>query len=84
MRQELRYLHLRGLLRKLEIAELHAAQGQKVVEEQRKRARRLRDLTGPDTPAACNADTLLRVIEDTQKLFEDHVDLIKREVATET
>jgi hypothetical protein len=84
VRQELRHLHLQGLLQELEVAELHAVQGKKIVEDQRKRARRLRDTTGPDTPATCNADTLLRVIEDTQKLFEGHVDLIKREVATET
>jgi hypothetical protein len=84
VRQELRQLHLQGLLQKLEIAELHAAEGKKIVDDQRMRARRLKDITGPDTPATSNAEILLRVIEDTQKLFEGHVDLIKREVATET
>jgi hypothetical protein len=82
--QELRDLHLQGLLRELEAAERHAAQGKNIIHEQRKRARRLRDITGPDTFATYNADVLLRVSEDTQRLFEDHVDIIKREIATET
>ena len=84
VRQELHQLHLQGLLQELEVAEHHAAQGKKIIYDQRKRARRLRDITGPDTLATSNAERLLRVIEDTQKLFEGHVDLIKREVATET
>ena len=84
MRQEVRHLHLQGLVRELEAAERHAAQGKNIIHEQRKRARRLRDITGPDTLATCNADVLLRITEDTQRLFEDHVDLIKREIATET
>jgi hypothetical protein len=84
VRQELRDLHLQGLLRKLEVAERHAAQGKNIVHEQRRRARRLRDITGSDTLATQNADVLLRVSEDTQRLFEDHVGLIKREIATET
>jgi hypothetical protein len=84
MRQKLRDLHLQGLLRELEVAERHAVQGKKIVREQQKRARRLRDITGPDTLATCNADVLLRLSEDTQKLFEAHVDLLRHEIATET
>ena len=84
MRKELRQLHLQGLLQELEVAEHHAAQGKKIIYDQRKRARRLRDITGSDTLAISNAEILLRVIEETQKLFDSHVDLIKHEVASET
>ena len=84
MRQDLRQLHLHDLLQELQVAESHVEQGKKIVDDQRKRARRLSDLTGPDTLTTCNAEMFLRVAEHTQKLFEGHVDLIKREVATET
>jgi len=82
MRSKLRHLYLQGLLQELQVAELHVAQGKKIIDDQRKRACRLSNLTGPDTPAVCNADIFLKVIEDTQKLFEGHVDLMKREVAS--
>jgi len=84
MRQELRHLHMQHLLQELEVAERHAAQGKNIIDEQRKRARRLRDITGPDTLATRNADVFLGVSEDTQRLFEGHVDLIKHEIASET
>jgi hypothetical protein len=75
-------LHLQeSLQQELQVAEFHAAQGEQIVEQQRKRADRLRSTSGPATRATLNADMLLRVVEDTQKLFESHVDLLKREVA---
>lgn len=72
------------MLKELEVAERHVAHGKKIVEDQRKRARRLRDITAPETLARSNAEILLRLIEDTQRLFEGRVDLIKRVVPTET
>jgi len=75
--------YLQQLLQELQVAEIHAARGKVIVEQQRKRADRLRRTSGPATPATRDADMLLRVVEDTQNLFESHVDLMKREVASE-
>src|SRR5262249_15684936 len=73
--------YLQQLLQELQVAEIHAARGKVIVEQQRKRADRLRSTSGPATPATRDADMLLRVVEDTQNLLESHVDLMKREVA---
>ena len=84
MREEARHIHLQALQKKLQRAEYHAAQGKEIVEQQRKRAEKLRSVSGPDTGPTQNADTLFRVLEDTQRILEDHVDLLKHEIATET
>ena len=81
MRDELRNHFLQGLLRELQAAERNAAKGKTIVDKQRQRAKRICDISGCDTLATRTADTFLKVIEDTQRILEDHVDLMKREVA---
>ena len=81
MRDKLRHHILQGLLQELQAAERNAAQGQTIVDSQRRRAKRLRNISGHDTLATRTADTFLDVIENTQWLLESHVDLMKREVA---
>jgi hypothetical protein len=81
MRDKLPTHFLQGLLRELQAAERNAARGKTIVDDQRRRAKRLRDISSRDTLATRTADTFLDVIENTQRLLEDHVDLMKREVA---
>ena len=81
MLDQVRHQFLQALLRELQAAERNAAHGKTIVDNQRQRAKRLRDLSGRDTLATRTADTFLDVIENTQRLLEDHVDLMKREVA---
>ena len=82
MREEARRICFQELQEELQFAELHAAQGKDIVERQRKCTERLRAVSGPDTRPTQDADTLLRVFEDTQRLF--HVNLLRREITTET
>ena len=62
MRKEALHIHLQALQKKLQHAEYHAAQGKEIVEQQRKRAEKLRSVSGPDTGPTLNADTLFRVL----------------------
>jgi len=64
-------------LAELEIAEDHLARGEKLIEEQKERMRRL---TVGGGRVSSLPDELLGLLELSQKLFEDHVILIKREL----
>ena len=64
-------------LAELEVAELHFARGLKLIEEQKERMRRL---TVGGGRVSSLPDELLGLLELSQKLFEDHVILIKREL----
>ena len=67
-------------LAELEIAEDHLARGEKLIEEQKARMRRLAAGGGS---MSHDSDRLLSLLELSQKLFEDHVILIKRELEQE-
>jgi hypothetical protein len=84
MREEARLIHFQELQKELQVAEYHVARGKELVEQQLKRAHRLRSVSGRNTRETQNADTLLRLLEDTQSILETHVDLLKHEIATET
>ncbi len=84
MREEARFIHRRELQKELQVAEYHVAHGKEIIEQQRKRVERLRSVSGNHTLPTQNADTLLQVAEDSQKILEGHVDLLKHEIATET
>jgi len=64
-------------LAELKIAEYHLARDEKLIEEQKARMRRLAVGGGS---ASRDSDSLLSLLELSQKLFEDHVILIKREL----
>jgi hypothetical protein len=64
-------------LAELEIAEDHLARGEKLIEEQKARMRRLAAGGGS---ISRDSDKLLSLLDLSQKLFEDHVILIKREL----
>ena len=64
-------------LAELEIAQYHRARGEKLIEEQKARMRRLAAGGGS---VSRDSDNLLSLLELSQKLFEDHVILIKGEL----
>jgi hypothetical protein len=78
------HFHLQVLQKELQRAEYHVVQGKQIVEQQRKRIEKLRSVCGHSTRSTQNADTFLRMLEDTQRILESHVDLLKHEIATET
>jgi hypothetical protein len=61
-------------LAELELAQCHLIRGQKLIEEHKGRMRWLSARAPPVS------DELLRLLELTQELFEDHFMLIKREL----
>ena len=73
MRADSREYHLA----ELELAEYHLIQGQKLIEEHKERMRWLTARGGRASPVS---NELLRLLELTQELFEDHFMLIKREL----
>ena len=73
MRADSREYHLA----ELQLAEYHLIRGQKLIEEHNERMRRLTARGGRASPGS---DELLRLLELTQELFEDHFMLIKREL----
>ena len=68
-------------LRKLEIAEIRVARGRELIVRQRELASWLSNAGSWTTS---NANTLLNALEDTQKLFEGNVDLLKWKLASES
>ena len=64
-------------LAELEMAQYHLARGEKLIEEQKARMHRLAAGGGS---VSRDSDQLLNLLELSQKLFEDHVILIKREL----
>jgi hypothetical protein len=64
-------------LAELEIAEYQLNRGRELIEEQKERMRRRAAGGGSFSR---DSDQLLSLLELTQKLFEDHVILIKREL----
>jgi len=68
-------------LQDLKIAEIHARQGRKLIARQQQIARRLSEAGGWPTT---NANALLKALEDTQEIFERHVEVLTREIAQES
>ena len=62
----------------LQIATDHIARGKKLIARQQAITRDLRSAGGDATE---NAEILLKMLEDTQHLFENHADMLKRDLA---
>ena len=61
----------------LQVAVHHIAQGKKLIARQQAIARDLRWAGGTATQ---DAEILLRLLEDTQRMFEKHADMLRREL----
>jgi len=76
MVEALRRLHLQ----ELKLAEDHVARGKWLLARQHAISHDLRSAGGAVTE---NAEILLRLLQDSQRLFQSHADMLKRELARE-
>jgi len=72
-------LRRRRHLAELQEAQHHVTRGEEIIKQHKQRASRLRAMGA--SPSR-DSEQLLELLEDSQDLFERHLELIKRELAS--